>query len=97
MFQTLSHVDVFQTISHVDVFQTISQSEDEGPSLQTVSDPPRLPEQEASPRTKDTQAYKVTVGHLHCNCSHLSLSVGAITCVTGLQGCVLAAEHVVPL
>ena len=51
-----------------------------------MSDPPRLPEQEASPRTKDTQAYKVTVGHLHCNCSHLSLSVGAITCVTGLQG-----------
>ena len=77
---------MFQTISHVDVFQTISQSEDEGPSLQTVSDPSRLPEQEASPRTKDTQAYKVTVGHLHCNCSHLSLSLGAITCVTGLQG-----------
>ena len=65
----ISHVDVFQTISHVDVFQTISQSEDEGPSLQTVSDPSRLPGQEASPRTKDTQAYKVTVGHLLCNCS----------------------------
>ena len=43
----------------VAVFQTISQSEDEGASLHRVSDHSGLPSQEASPRSKGTQAYKV--------------------------------------
>ena len=49
----------FSTVDFM--FQTMSHSEGESPSLHRVSDPSGLSRDQVSPRSKDTQAYKVTV------------------------------------